>query len=150
MNTSIVLVGNLTADPELRYTPTGTAVVRFTVAVNHRYQDKTTQEWKDGDPDFYDVDAWRLLAENCAETLSKGHRVVIAGRLSQRRYEAKDGSKRVAWTVTADAVGADLTYATAAIRKVTRGGTAPDDPWANASPVRPDQPAPHASDEVPF
>lgn len=149
--TPIVLVGNLTADPELRFTATGTAVCRLQVAVNHRTFDKVTNAWKDGEPAFYDVDVWRQLAENVAESLRKGQRVLVSGGIAQRRYEDKQGQKRVAWTVTADAVGAELSYATAAVKRTPRADAAPDDPWASASSSRPaDQAAPLTTDEAPF
>lgn len=142
----ITVVGNLTGDPELRFTANGTACAVLNVAFNPRWYDKTTAAWKDGDPSFHRVTVWRELAENVAESLHKGDRVVVSGTLSQRHWE-QDGEKKSAWGVTADAVGPDLSYAQAAVRKMqrTRAGEAPpDDEWSSATRERPagDGPAP--------
>lgn len=139
--TTITIVGNLTDDPELRFTPNGTAVASFSVAVNPRRYDATAGAWKDGEPAFHRVAAWRHLAEHIVESLHKGDRVIVAGTLAQRHWEdEKTGEKRSAWQLTADVVGPDLTYAIALVTKAqrtVRGDVAPDDPWASASPVRP-------------
>lgn len=139
--TQITVIGNLTADPELRFTPSGAAVAKFTVCVNKRVKD-ANGAWKDGEPSFYSVSAWRGLAENVAETLTRGMRVVVVGEISQRHWEdTKTGEKRSAFEVTADAVGPDLTWATAKVSKVSKsqgqGGGPADDPWATASTTRP-------------
>ena len=147
------IVGNLTDDPELRFTPNGQAVVAFTVAVNPRTFDRQANEWRDGDPSYVRCQAWRQLAENAAESLHKGDRVVAAGRFREERWEDKDtGQQRSAWRLTADALGPDLTWATATVKKAARragaGDAPPDDPWATASATRPATVG--ASDEPPF
>nr|WP_255473749.1 single-stranded DNA-binding protein [Micromonospora sp. ALFpr18c] len=124
----------------MRFTSSGVPVARFTVAVNPRVFDKALGEWRDGEPSFYNCTAWRQLAENVAESLSKGVRVIVTGTIAQQRWETDQGEKRSTFAVTAEAVGPDLTYATAAVRKTVRAGTGavgPDDPWATASPTRP-------------
>ncbi|MGC4855161.1 single-stranded DNA-binding protein [Micromonospora sp. DT4] len=138
--TAITVVGNLTDDPELRFTSSGVPMARFTVAVNPRVFDKASGEWRDGEPSFYNCTAWRQLAENVAESLSKGVRVIVTGTIAQQRWETDQGEKRSTFAVTAEAVGPDLTYATATVRKTVRAGNGtvgPDDPWATASPTRP-------------
>jgi len=137
--TAITVVGNLTDNPELRFTPSGVPMARFTVAVNPRVFDKASGEWRDGDPSFYNCTAWRQLAENIAQSLSKGVRVIVAGTIAQQRWETDQGEKRSTFAVTAEAVGPDLTYATATVRKTVRAGSTvgSDDPWATASPNRP-------------
>ena len=132
----LTIIGNLGGDPELRFTPSGAAVVRFSVGVNPRFYDKTAGEWKDAEPSFYSVTAWRTLAENIAESLHKGDRVVVAGTLAQRRWKNDQDEPRTSWDLTAEAVGPDLTYAQATVRKMARtarGETPPDDPWATGS-----------------
>jgi single-strand DNA-binding protein len=126
---TVAFVGNLVDDPELRYTPSGVAVVKFGVAVNERRLNRETEKWEDTNVSFYQVSAWRQLAENIAESLKKGARVVVIGVQRQRSYEA-DGVKKYVWEVTADAVGPDLAYATASVKKMARGGSGRDDPWA--------------------
>jgi single-strand DNA-binding protein len=138
----ICVVGNLTDDPELRFTSSGAAMTKFTIAVNPRFYDKASGEWKDGDASFYRCTAWRGLAENLAESLKRGHRVVLAGTIAERRWQdTTDPTKtRSAWEVTAEAVGPDLTYAQASVRKMARGSRdeiPPDDAWATASPTAP-------------
>ena len=159
MTTPITIVGNLTDEPELRFTPSGAAVIKFSVAVNRRTFDRQTNEWKDAGTDFHRVTAWNQLAQNCAETLKKGTRVLVAGDLRQDHWEdEKTKEKRSGWTLTAQAVGPDLTWATAAVTKTKsnrEGGAAPDDPWNTASKQRPPAAAgaPAAggySDEPPF
>lgn len=134
----MTVVGNLTDAPELRFTPSGAAVCRFTVAVNPRFYDKAAAEWKDGEPSFYRCIAWRQLAENIADSLAKGHRVVLTGDLAQRSWDDKDnpGKRHYAWELTADAVGPDLSYATATVKRMARNSrdeVPPDDPWATGS-----------------
>ena len=152
---TITIVGNLTEDPELRFTPSGAAVAKFSVAVNRRQFDKQTNEWKDAGTDFHRVTAWRQLAENIAASLGKGMRVVVQGDLRQRHWtDEKTQEKRSAWELNADAVGPDLTWAAAKVTKTSKGqGTAPDDPWATGTSQRPAAASAAAggySDEPPF
>ena len=138
--TIITVIGNLTADPELRFTPTGAAVSNFTVASTPRSFDKNTGEWKDGDALFLRCSLWRQPAENVAESLTRGSRVIVTGRLQQRSYETKEGEKRTVIELAVDEIGPSLRYATARVNKATRQdaaasrqGTAPaDDPWGSA------------------
>lgn len=142
--TPITIVGNLTDDPELRFTPSGAAVAKFSVAVNRRQFDRQANEWKESGTDFHRVSVWRDLAEHTAETLTKGTRVIVVGDLRQRTWtDEKTNEKRSAWEVTADSVGPDLTFATATVTKTTRtNGSAPgDDTWSTASRTRPAVPA---------
>jgi single-strand DNA-binding protein len=136
------IVGNLTNDPELRFTPSGAAVASFTVASTPRVLDRSTNEWKDGEALFMRCSVWRQYAENVAESLSKGTRVIVTGRLRQRSYETREGEKRTVIEMEVDEVGPALKYATAKVNKVSRGGGgfggegggggAPaDDPWAS-------------------
>jgi single-strand DNA-binding protein len=115
-----VIVGNLTDDPELRYTPNGAAVAKFRVAVNRRYKDSTTGEWKDGDTSYFTVNAWRTLAENVAESLTRGANVIVVGRLQMRSWETQDGDKRTVVEIEADEVGPSLRWATAKVEKQSR------------------------------
>jgi single-strand DNA-binding protein len=115
--TIITLVGNLTADPELRFTPSGAPVANFTVASTPRTFDRTSNEWKDGDALFLNCAVWRQAAENVAESLTKGMRVIVQGRLRQRSYETREGEKRTVVELEVDEVGPALKYASA---KVTR------------------------------
>src|SRR3954453_8023377 len=121
-DTTITVVGNLTNDPELRFTPSGAAVTSFTVASTPRYLDKQTNEWKDGDALFLRCSVWRQAAENVAESLVRGSRVIVTGRLKQRSYETKEGEKRTVVEVEVDEVGPSLRYATAKVNKTQRGG----------------------------
>jgi single-strand DNA-binding protein len=121
-DTVITLVGNLTDDPELRFTPSGAPVANFTVASTPRFLDKSTNEWKDGDTLFLRCNIWRQAAENAAESLQRGMRVIVQGRLKQRSYETKEGEKRTVYEVEADEVGPSLKNATAKVVKTTRGG----------------------------
>jgi single-strand DNA-binding protein len=134
------IVGNLTGDPELRFTPSGVAVARFTVAHTPRTKPAGSAEWTDGEPTYLDCTAWRTLAENVTETLSKGARVIATGRLRTERWEDKDdtGKKRSRMVLDVDAVGPDLSYATASVKKMRRNDGAPDDPWSTASRTRPE------------
>ena len=148
-DTQITLVGNLVDDPELRFTPSGAAVAKFRVASTPRYLDKQSGEWKDGEGLFLTVNCWRQLAENVAESLTRGARVIVQGRLRQRSYETKEGEKRTVYEVEADEVGPSLRLATAKVNKTSRGGGAPtaavDDPWSTPAPA-----AAGVSDEPPF
>ena len=147
---NVTIVGNITNDPELRFTPSGAAVASFTIASNSRYLDKATNEWKDGEPVFMRCSVWRQYAENVAESLTRGTRVIATGRLKQRSYDNRDGQKVTVIEMEVDDVGPALRTATAKVTKVARsgggfgdgaaqtggfGGGAPqggsDDPWAN-------------------
>jgi single-strand DNA-binding protein len=140
--TTITLVGNLTADPELRFTPSGAAVANFTVASTPRTFDRQANEWKDGDAMFLNCAVWRQAAENVAESLQKGMRVIVQGRLKSRSYETREGERRTVFEVDVDEVGPALKYATAKVTRTTGGGGGGqggggrqpggygDDPWA--------------------
>jgi single-strand DNA-binding protein len=121
-DTTITVIGNLTRDPELRYTPTGQAVANFSVASTPRFLDKQTNEWKDGDALFLNCNVWRQAAENVAESLQRGMRVIVSGRLRQRSYETKEGEKRTVYEVEVDEVGPSLRYASAKVTKSGRSG----------------------------
>ena len=135
--TVITVIGNLTSDPELRFTPSGAAVANFTIASTPRTFDRQTNEWKDGDTLFLNCSIWRQAAENVAESLQKGMRVVAQGRLKARSYETREGEKRTVMELDVEEVGPSLKYATAKVTRVTRGGGGGggfgggDDPWAN-------------------
>jgi single-strand DNA-binding protein len=155
-DTTITLIGNLTDDPELRYTPNGAAVANFTVASTPRFMDKATNEWKDGDTLFLRCNIWRQAAENVAESLTRGTRVIVSGRLKQRSYETKEGEKRTVYEVEVDEIGPSLKNATAKVNKTTRsapgggggfGGAPADDPWGSPAPARVGG---GGSDEPPF
>lgn len=118
--TVITVVGNLTADPELRFTASGAAVANFTVASTPRTFNRTSGEWEDGQPLFLRCGLWRQPAENVAESLLKGARVILTGRLRQRSFETKDGEKRTVIELEVDEVGPSLRYATATVTKATR------------------------------
>jgi single-strand DNA-binding protein len=120
--TVITVVGNLTNDPELRFTPSGQAVASFTVASTPRTLDKQSNEWKDGDPLFLRCTVWRQAAENVAESLQKGMRVIVQGRLKQRSFETREGEKRTVVELDADEVAPSLRYATARVNKAGRSG----------------------------
>ena len=121
-DTQITIIGNLTRDPELRYTPTGQAVANFAVASTARQFDRNTNEWKDGDPLFLRCSIWRQAAENVAESFQRGMRVIVSGRLRQRSYETKEGEKRTVVEVEVDEVGPSLRYASAKVTKSGRSG----------------------------
>lgn len=121
-DTVITVIGNLTADPELRFTPAGAAVANFTVASTPRVFDRNTNEWKDGEALFMRCNIWREAAENVAESLTRGSRVIVSGRLKQRSYETREGEKRTVVELEVEEVGPSLKYATAKIAKTTRGG----------------------------
>ncbi|MFD8243946.1 single-stranded DNA-binding protein [Nocardia sp. NPDC059691] len=158
-DTVITVIGNLTADPELRFTPAGQAVANFTVASTPRVFDRNSNEWKDGEALFLRCNIWREAAENVAESLTRGSRVIVSGRLKQRSYETREGEKRTVVELEVDEVGPSLRYATAKVNKTSRGsggggfgsggsgggggyassgggggrsGGAEDDPWGSA------------------
>ena len=152
-DTVITVVGNLTGDPELRFTPSGAAVANFTVASTPRSFDKNANEWKDGEALFLRCSVWRQAAENVAESLHKGTSVIVQGRLKQRSYETKEGEKRTVYELDVDEVGPSLRWASAKVTKASRsgggsgggaaygggsggggassGGAATDDPWSS-------------------
>ena len=121
-DTTITIIGNLVNDPELRYTPTGQAVATFRVASTPRFMDRQTNEWKDGDSLFLSCNVWRQAAENVAETLQRGMRVIVSGRLRQRSYETKEGEKRTVYEVEVDEVGPSLRNASAKVNRSARSG----------------------------
>jgi len=151
-DTTITVVGNLTADPELRFTPSGAAVANFTVASTPRIYDRQSGEWKDGEALFLRCNIWREAAENVAESLTRGSRVIVTGRLKQRSFETREGEKRTVVEVEVDEIGPSLRYATAKVNKASRGGSSggfgsgarqsgnqsnsggqpTDDPWGSA------------------
>ena len=120
MSNQVTVVGNLTREPELRYTPSGAAVAKFGLAVNRSYTNRNGEKVED--TSFFNVNAWRQLAENVAESLSTGTRVIVSGRLQSRSWETEDGQKRSVVEIEADEVGPSLRWATAAVTKTTRGG----------------------------
>jgi single-strand DNA-binding protein len=153
-DTTITVIGNLTDDPELRFTPSGAAVAKFRVASTPRFMDKASGEWKDGEPLFLSCTVWRQAAENVAESLQRGARVIVSGRLRQRSYETREGEKRTVIELEVDEIGPSLRYATAKVQKMSRsgggggfgsgggggqqqggGGGYADDPWASAAPA---------------
>lgn len=164
--TVITVVGNLTADPELRFTPSGAAVANFTVASTPRTFDRQSGEWKDGQALFLRCNLWRQPAENAAESLTRGARVVVQGRLRQRSYETQEGEKRTVVEMEVDEIGPSLRYATAKVSKVQRSGSGSggyagdqspqgssgggsqgyDDPWGSAPPAGSES----QDDEPPF
>jgi len=121
-DTVITVIGNLTDDPELRFTPSGAAVANFTVASTPRSFDRQTNEWKDGDTLFLRCSVWRQVAENVAESLQKGMRVVVQGRLVSRSYETREGEKRTVNELQVDEIGPSLTWATAKVTRASRSG----------------------------
>lgn len=150
--TVITVVGNLTADPELRYTQGGLAVANFTIASTPRTFDRASNEWKDGEAMFLRASCWREFAEHVAGTLTKGSRVVAQGRLRQRSYETKEGEKRTSMELEIDEIGPSLRYATAQVTRAPRDSSAPraaqqsggaqqasgqskDEPWAASAPA---------------
>ena len=137
---TICITGNLTADPELRFAQSGAAVANFTIASTPRAFDRQSNEWKDGDTMFLNCSVWRQAAENVSETLTKGMRVIVQGRLKSRSYDDRDGNKRTVFEVEVDEVGPSLARATAVVTRATGGGkpaprqpagrTPAADPWA--------------------
>ena len=145
--TITTVVGNLVQDPELRFTPAGAAVANFTVASTPQTFDKASGQWKDGDTLFMRCNVWRQPAEHAAESLSRGDRVIVTGRLRQRSFETKEGEKRTVVELEVDEVGPSLRYATAKVNKVGRGSggsTVPENTWQARSSGRPSE------DEDPF
>lgn len=158
--TTITIIGNLVADPELRFTPSGSAVANFTIASTPRTFDRQANEWKDGETLFLRASVWREMAENVAESLTKGMRVIVEGRLKSRSYETKQGEKRTVIELEVDEIGASLRSATAKVTRTSRNGggqgaggfggnnsgnnwgsnqnTQQDDPWATPSAVQSD------------
>jgi len=149
--TVITVVGNLVDDPELRFTPSGAAVANFRIASTPRTFDKQSNEWKDGDALFLTCSVWRQAAENVAESLQRGMRVVVQGRLKSRQYETREGEKRTVFEIDVEEVGPSLKYATAKVTRTTRsgggggfsgggggaqggGGQGGDDPWSTPAP----------------
>ena len=164
-DTVITIVGNLVEDPNLRFTPSGQAVASFRIASTPRFFDRQSNDWKDGEALFLTCNVWRQAAENCAESLQRGMRVIVQGRLKQRSYETREGEKRTVFEIEVDEVGPSLRYATAKVTKVNgsrgsagggrnggaaasgSGATGYDDPWGTASAVGSE---PAAGDEPPF
>jgi single-strand DNA-binding protein len=152
-DTQITIAGNLVEDPELRFTPAGQPVARFRVASTPRFRDNATGEWKDGDSLFLTCNVWRQAAENVAESLTRGMRVIVSGRLRQRSYETREGEKRTVYEVEVDDVGPSLRNASAKVTEADRAKVAAGsggaqrqgdaDPWAS-------EPAVGFSDEPPF
>ncbi|WP_020522677.1 single-stranded DNA-binding protein [Catelliglobosispora koreensis] len=172
--TTITVIGNLTDDPELRFTPSGAAVAKFRIASTPRTLDRASGEWKDGEPLFLACSVWRQVAENVAESLHRGSRVIVSGRLRQRTYETREGEKRTVMELEVDEIGPSLRYATAKVQKMSRsggggggfggggggnsgGGGAPsqgggyaDDPWATSVPAGGNSGGGQFDDEPPF
>jgi len=171
--TTITVIGNLTDDPELRFTPSGAAVAKFRIASTPRTLDKASGEWKDGEPLFLACSVWRQVAENVAESLQRGARVIVSGRLRQRSYETREGEKRTVYELEVDEIGPSLRYATAKVQKMSRssgggggggygassgggggntggGGGFADDPWATAAPAGGGGSGGNFDDEPPF
>jgi single-strand DNA-binding protein len=151
---TIVLVGNITRDPELRFTPSGQPTASFGLAVNRRWQNRQTQEWEEA-TSFFDIVCWQSLAENASESLHRGARIIVTGRLDQRSWETNDGEKRSKVEVTADEIGPSLRWASAEIKKNERKTSG--DPNAGGRPAAPPAPAPSEAstpysnyDEEPF
>jgi len=149
--TKLTLVGNLTADPELRYTQSGLAVANFTIASTPREFDRQSNAMKDGEPLFMRATVWREFAEHVAGSLTKGQRVIAFGRLRQRRYETEQGEARTTWELDVEAIGPDLRWSTAVVSRATGGASsAPGESWAPASPADEAWNAPGYGDETPF
>jgi single-strand DNA-binding protein len=169
-DTTLTVIGNLTDAPELRFTQTGAAVAKFRIASTPRFLDRASGEWKDGDPLFLSCTVWRQVAENVAESLDRGSRVIVSGRLKQRSYETKEGEKRTVMELEVDEIGPSLRYATAKVQRMSRsgsgggggfgaggsggqgggGGFASDDPWATAAPASSSGGGSNFDDEPPF
>lgn len=146
---TITIVGNLTQDPEMRYTPNGVAMVRITVAVNRRRFNRDTNTWEDSEASYFDATCWRDLAENVSESLRKGTRVMITGRLEQRRWETQEGERRSKVEIQVDEIGPSLKWATASVTRIPRGGGWSGGQQGNVppAPVARNNPPP---DEAPF
>lgn len=160
-DTVITVIGNLTADPELRFTPSGAAVANFTIASTPRSFDKNTNEWKDGEALFLRCSIWRQAAESTVESLIRGARVIATGRLVQRSYETREGEKRTSIELQVEEIGPSLKYATAKVNKVARGAsntgsgaignpTSGDDPWSTESSTARSGAHGLGTDEPPF
>ena len=151
---SVTIIGNVTRDPELRFTNTGRALAEFGVAVNNRRRNPQTNEWEDGDPQFFDVTCWAQLAENVSESVSKGTRVIVAGRLNFRQWETDQGEKRSRVSLIADEVGPSLRWANAEVSRNERrdgaGGGNAGGGGGNAAPPAATPPAGYDYDEEPF
>ena len=152
--TTITIIGNLTSDPELRFTPSGAAVANFTVASTPRVYDKATSEWEDGNTLFLPCSIWRDAAEHCADSLTKGTRVIVQGRLQQRSYDDREGNKRTIYEVAVDDVGPSLLRATAVVTRATSGAQPGRQPAARQPAGRPQAADPWAAqaltDPAPF
>jgi single-strand DNA-binding protein len=159
--TTITVIGNLVEDPELRFTNSGTAVCKFRIASTPRTFDKASGQWRDGEALFLPCQVWQQAAENVAETLAKGMRVIVVGRLQQRSYETREGEKRTVFEVQVDEVGPALRYATAKVQKVDRSDSGTGgptrrqqqpagDPWATATPAGNSSGGGQHGDEPPF
>ncbi len=158
--TIITVVGNLTADPELRYTQSGLAVANFTIASTPRTFDRASNEWKDGEALFLRASCWREFAEHVAGSLTKGSRVIATGRLKQRSYDDRDGNKRTAIELEVDEIGPSLRYATAQVTRASGGGggrsqgAVAEEPWAASAPADSgdvwNTPGGSYSDDTPF
>lgn len=147
---NITLVGNLTRDPELRYTPSGQPMCKLGIAVNRKWQNRTTSEWEE-QTSFFNIVAWRELAENAGESLAKGSRVVVTGRLEQRSYETPDGEKRSVVEVVADDIAPSLRWATAKVeRNERRGADGASSDGGGPGAARPVANEPAYADEEPF
>ncbi|MFC9251736.1 single-stranded DNA-binding protein [Amycolatopsis thailandensis] len=141
--TVLTVIGNLTTDPELRFTPSGAAVANFTVASTPRVLDRASGEWRDGDPMFLRCSLWKQAAENLAESLTRGTRVIVQGRLKQRSFETKEGEKRTVVELDVDEIGPSLRYAKAKVSKAGRSsGGAPSDGAWERTPVTAGSPEP--------
>jgi single-strand DNA-binding protein len=155
--TTLTLIGNLTGDPEVRFLPSGAAMAKFTVASTPRTFDKTSNEWRDGEAMFLNCTAWRQLAENVAESLIKGARVMVTGRLRQHHWDTPEGEKRSMFQLDVEEIGPSLKFATAKVTKAARsngggsnGAVPTDDQWASASRTAPSGTAGGFGDEPPF
>ena len=137
--TVITVVGNLTADPELRFTPSGTAVTNFTIASTPRTFDRNTNEWKDGEALFLRCSIWRQAAENVAESLQRGMRVIAQGRLKQRSFETREGEKRTVIELEVDEIGPSVRYATAKVNRAERGSQERTNSFGYKQPPRDDE-----------
>lgn len=141
--TTLTVIGNLTNDPELRFNPSGSAVANFTIASTPRTFDQNSKEWKDGETLFLRASVWRKAAENVAESLTKGMRVIVSGRLKSRSYETKEGEKRTVTELEVDEIGPSLKYANAKVNRTQRSGgnQSPQQPPAQQQPWGGNQPA---------
>lgn len=148
---SVVLVGNVTRDPELRFTNTGQPTATFGLAVNRRWQNRQTQEWEEA-TSFFDIVCWREMAENVSESLARGARVIVSGRLEQRSWETPEGERRSRVEIIADELGPSLRWATAQVVKNERRGPAAEGASGGGSPSRAAAPVPaaYSEDEEPF